>query len=188
MLSLPYHFDTAARWVKIVKLFFVIAGVYAMVVIASLLEARFAGAIGTLLFGVVLWWGIVRRVRDNIGMGARGCLSDTEVTTQPVSAWGYPLKVPVGRFPISQFSEVVLTDYGMPTQPTASTEPRRCTVSLAGNNGTPSIEVLFESTRAANAFAQELGEMLKLPVRECARPGMRVVRINLSGVGLERGR
>ncbi|HKW46842.1 MAG TPA: hypothetical protein VJN70_05335 [Gemmatimonadaceae bacterium] len=180
MLSLPYHFDTAATWVQVVKLFFIIAGVYATAVVGSLLEAQFVAGFGALLFGVALCWTIVRRVRDNISMGARGCLSATDITTQAVSAWGYSLKVPVGRFPISQFSEIAIIDYGMTFRQTSSSpEQSRCSVSLVGDNGTPNIEVLFGSITAANAFAHELGEILKLPLRASARPGLRVVRVNL---------
>jgi hypothetical protein len=155
MLSLPYDFDTAASWEKIVKIFLIISGIYVAMVIGLLLETHFVAGIVTLLFGVALW-RMIRVVPGRIGMGARGRLSATDVTTYAVKVWRYSLNVPVGHFPITGFSEVVVVERVVIMRPeTASSLNGNNigSVRLVGRNGTPDIEILDAGLDAAKSFA-----------------------------------
>jgi hypothetical protein len=180
MLSLPYDFDTADSWEKIVKIFLIVSGIYLAMVVGLLLEAQFVAGLIAVLFGLALW-RMLRAVPQRIGMGARGRLSATDVTTHPVKVWGYALNVPVGRFPISGFSDIAVVERVVVMRPeTASSLYGNIgSVRLLGKNGTPDIEIVVATIDAANAFASTVSSALKLPVRALAAPGTTIVRISL---------
>ena len=180
MLSLPYGFDTAETWVKIVKIFLIIAGVYLAMIVGLLLKGQFVGGIVALVFGLALS-RMIRRVPLSIGTGARGRLTATEVTTQAVKVWRYRLHVPVGRFPVSNFSEVAVTERVVVTRPpnASASYGNVGSVCLIGRNGAPDIEIFVGGIDAANSFANELGAALKLPLHTLAAPGTTIARVSL---------
>ena len=180
MLSLPYDFDTAETWVKIVKIFLIIAGVYVATIVGLLLKAQFIAAIVVLLFGLALW-RMLRRVPLAVGMGARGRLSATDVTTRGVIVWRYSLNVPIGQFRIDNFSEVAITERVVvtPTPNASASYGNVGSVRLIGRNGTPDIEILVGAIEAATSFANELSAAVKLPLRALAAPGTMIARVNL---------
>ena len=179
MFSLPYEFDTAEPWERIVKTFLLVGGVYVAMVIGLFLEGRSVAGIFALLFGLAFWL-VIRRVPREIGMGARGRLSATEVVTRGVRVWRYALNVPVGRFAIDKFSEVAVVERVVVMRPdTGAPRGNTGSVRLVGRNGTPNVDILLAGIEAANAFARELSAALTLPLRELAAPGTTIVRISL---------
>src|SRR6185437_13675185 len=82
MVTLPYDFDTTTPWQRIVKI--TVAICVAILAFMVRLVARFPG----------------------LSFGARGRLTAAEIETRPVSVYGIPLRVPVGRYAISQFAGV----------------------------------------------------------------------------------
>ena len=179
-MVLPYDFDTAASWEKIVKIFLIIGGIYVAMIIGLLLKAQFIAGMIALLFGLA-FWRMIRPVPLRIGMGARGRLSATDVTTHAVRVWSYSLNVPVGHFPIDGFSEVAVVERVVVIRPeTASTSYGNIgSVRLVGRNGTPNVEIMLAGIEAANSFASELSAALRLPLRALAAPGSTIVRISL---------
>jgi hypothetical protein len=178
MLSLPYDFDTARSWEKIIKIFLIVSGIYVAMVLGLLVEARFVAAGVTFLFGVALW-RMLRAVPRRIGMGARGRLSATDVSTRAVKVWSYSLSVPVGQFPIGGFGEIAVVERVVVTRPTTGSYGDIGSVRLVGRNGTPDVEIIVAAIDAANEFARELSARLKLPLRALAAPGTTIVRVSL---------
>ena len=180
MLSLPYDFDTAATWEKIIKIFLIVAGVYAATLFGLVLQGQFVAGIVLSVIGFALW-RMIRLIPARIGMGARGRLTAADVTTRTAKVWRYSLNVPVGRFPISQFSEVAIAERVIVIRPetVSGSLSNTGSVLLVGRNGTPDIEMMVDTIEAANAFAKELSATLGLPVRPLATPGSRITEIHL---------
>ena len=107
-MNLPLDFDTAAPWIRIVKIAVTIAAVYAIAVVGLFVKGNFLGGGFLLLFGLA-FYTVLRRAR-RVSMGAKGRLTASDVTVHPVRVWGFFLNVPSGEFSLDRFSAVGLAE------------------------------------------------------------------------------
>ena len=173
-MNLPFDFDTAEPWQKIVKIALMIAAVYAIAVISLFLKGNLLGAGFLVLFGLA-FYAMLRRARQ-ISMGAKGRLTRDGVTVHPVRVWGFSLNVPSGEFALDRFAAVGVVERIMIGLPNRTSQSDSGTVQLMGRPGTPNIEVMMDDIEAAQAFAEELSAALNLELTSVAVPGQTIRR------------
>jgi len=176
-MNLPFDFDTAEPWQKIVKIALMIAAVYAIAVISLFLKGNLLGGSLLVLFGLA-FYAMLRRARQ-ISMGAKGRLTRDRVTVHPVRVWGVSLNVPSGEFALDRFAAVGVVERMMIGLPNRTSQSDSGTVQLMGRPGTPNIEVMIGDIEAAQTFAQELSAALKLELTSVAVPGQTIRRYTM---------
>lgn len=178
MVNLPYDFDTAASWQRIVQIAAAIAGVIALSIVGAAATGQWGAAGGLAACGAI-FAGVVSVV-SRVPMGAAGTITASEVVARPVKQFGWALRVPVGRFPITQFRTVELQQIIVVIRPAGARSNEDIgSVFLVGADGAPRIEVVRTSISLATIAARDLSTQLGLSLRETAAPGERIVRVQL---------
>ncbi len=178
MISLPYNFDTASTWQRIVKIAATVIGFIVLSIVGAALTGQWTATAG--LTACLLIFCFMLRVARAVPMGAAGQITRSEVIVSPVKALGYSLRVPVGSYPITQFRTVTLEQRVVVVRPPNTRDNEDIgSVCLEGPNGSPKIEVARTSISAATIVARDLSAVLGLELREVAAPGSRVVRVQL---------
>jgi len=172
-MNLPFDFDTAEPWTRIVKIAWAIAAVNATAVIGLFLQGNLLGGGFLVLFGLA-FYAVLRRARQ-VSMGAKGRLTRDAVSVHPVRVWGFSLNVPSGEFSLNRFEAVALVERVVVVRRwTASGNTGA--VELMGRPGTPNIEVMMSDIDAARPFAEELSAALNLELKAVAAPGQTIRR------------
>ena len=178
MITLPYDFDTASTWQRIVRIALAILGGLVFLAAAAAALGHWAAAAGIVL--CMVFFALVARIARFFPMGAVGQITRAEVVCCPVKVFGRSLRVPVGRFPLAQFRSVTLEQRVIVITPAGARDNEDLgSVCLVGANGTPTIEVARGRISAATIVARELASTLALELREVAAPGTRVTRVQL---------
>ncbi len=173
-MNLPFDFDTAEPWQKIVKIALMIAAVYTIAVISLFLKGNLLGGSLLVLFGLA-FYAMLWRARQ-ISMGAKGRLTRDGVTVHPVRVWGFSLNVPSGEFALDRFAAVGVVERIMIGLPNRASQSDSGTVQLMGRPGAPDIEVMIGDIEAAQAFAKELSAALNLELKDVPVPGQTIRR------------
>ena len=175
-MNLPFDFDSAERWTRIVKLALTIAAVYAIAVVGLFIKGNFLRGTVLLLFGVA-FYAVLRPAR-RVSMGAAGRLTASSVTVHPVRVWGFSLNVPSGEFSLDRFSAVGLAEHIVVVR--SASLPRNFGIlQLVGRPGTPNIEIMSDDIDTARGFAEELSATLKLELTSVPVPGQTIRRYTL---------
>src|SRR6185437_5908032 len=181
MVTLPYDFDTTTPWQRIVKITVAIC-VALLAAIAAAAVMRSWGAVAGIAICVAILAFRVRLVArfPGLSFGARGRLTAAEIETRPVSVYGIPLRVPVGRYAISQFAGVRVVQRIIVIRPSnARSNEDIGSVQLVGRAGTPDIELLSGPVHAALGVAREIASLLGLEVERTALAGEKIVEVKL---------
>src|SRR5256886_11610428 len=175
-MNLPLDFNSAARWVRIVKIAVTIAAVYAIAVVGLFVQGNSLGGAVLLVFGLA-FSAVLRRAR-RVSMGAAGRLTASAVAVHPVRVWGFSLNVPSGEFALDRFSAVGLAERIVVVRPVSI--PRNIgSVRLLGRPGTPNIEVMIDDIDTARGFAEDLSATLHLELQSVAVPGQTIRRYTI---------
>ena len=180
MLTLPYDFDTTVVWQRIVK----ITAALVVALLASIIAAAALGhwgAVAGIAIAVAILAWLANLVRGFPGMsfGAAGRLTADAIETCPVSVWGLALRVPVGRYPISQFSAVRVVQQIIFIVPNSRSNEDIGGVRLVGRDGTPDVEIMSGPISDARSIAADVASKLGLGVERTATEGEKIVEVKL---------
>ncbi len=180
MVNLPYDFDTAATWQRIVQIIAAIVGAIALSIVGAAATGQWRAAAAFAMCGAI--FALLLRIARRVPLGAAGTITASELVARPVTQFGLPLRVPVGRFPITHFRTVELQRTIVVIRPAGSRNNEDIgSVFLVGPDGSPRIEVVRTSMSAATIAARDLSTQLGLHLREAAAPppGERVAHVQL---------
>jgi hypothetical protein len=174
MISLPYDFDTATIWHRIVQIALGVLALIAILAAVSLLVGKTVAALQlTLVLAIALFFAF--KLRGIASFGATGTITATEVIARPVSVYGIPMRVPTGCFPIAEFRAIRLV------RRLASSRAGPVTdigdVYLVGRESARDIQVFSGAADKAKAAASDFCTLLHLEYVEGAPPG--TTRIDL---------
>jgi hypothetical protein len=156
IVTLPLHFDTAAVWRTIVRGALVGVAVIAGAALVAAIDGKLAAA-AQLSLTLLVCAFVARRVKG-VPMGAIGTITATAVTTEPATAFGIRLAVPVGRFPLARFRSILVEERTVLTS--TSGDPRVGRVYLVGDGDLPRIHVFVGKVDDARRFASDLCGLL----------------------------
>lgn len=176
MITLPYDFDTTARWRTIVKLVFTVVGLVLVAIGGALINGELGGASALALCLAILTW-LLRRGRT-LPMGAAGRLTARAIETRAVKVLWFALRVPAGRFSIDRFQSIAVVEQIVLPRP-GGTGTNTGSVRLVGKSGTPDIEVAYGVIGEALDVARELAGLLGLEWRRQDAPGSRAIHVVL---------
>ena len=159
-IRLPYDFDTVAVWRTILKGMFGLQLVIVPGILYSIFVSKdLVAATGLLAIGVV-WAGFTRIFVKNLD-GCTGTLDADEIVVKPGDLYGFRLPGPQGRFPLHQFSGVLVKESLGPIQPGVQGGPHE-KIYLIGKDGTPDILIARTERRTGAALGREFGTLLGL--------------------------
>lgn len=176
VITLPYDFDTTARWRTIVKLVFTVVGLVLVAIGGALINGELGGASALALCLAILTW-LLRRGRT-LPMGAAGRLTARAIETRAVKVLWFALRVPAGRFSIDRFQSIAVVEQIVLPRP-GGTGTNTGSVRLVGKSGTPDIEVAYGVIGEALDVARELAGLLGLEWRRQDAPGSRAIHVVL---------
>jgi hypothetical protein len=166
-IALPYAFDTS----PVIKL--ILRGVFGLLILVIV-----PGIVYSLLFshnraaalhlfitgGIVMYFG---RIFIKNLEATSGIITADHVVVEPGTLYGTSLRGPRGKFPIQQFSSVLVQHIPPSGDIQQGTHER---VILTGKAGTPDILVARTSEDAGRALGRDLAAALALPYREETSP------------------
>jgi len=181
MFTLPYDFDTTTPWRQIVKITAVICISLAAAVIAAAVMGRWGAAAGIAICVAIL--GFIARLAarfPGLSFGAAGRITTDAIETRPIRVYGIPLRVPVGRYALSQFASVRVVQRIIVIRPPNSRSNEDIgSVELVGRQGAPDIEIMTAPIGTALSAATEVGTRLGLAVERTAISGEKIVEVKL---------
>lgn len=180
MLTLPYDFDTTIVWQRIVKIAAALAAALFASIIAAAAMGHWGAVAGISIAVAILAW-LANLVCGFPGMsfGAAGRLTADAVETHPVSVYGIALRVPAGRYPITQFSGVRVVQQIIFIRPNSRSNEDIGSVRLIGRDGTPDIEIMSGPIKTALSRAAEVAAEFGLELERTAGTGEKIVEVKL---------
>ena len=177
-MTFPFDFDTSGTWRKIAAIGLIVVAVWALAIVKFILTAQWAAAVGALAIALI-WYSLFRRIpRSAFSMGAAGRLTKDEVAVRAVRVWRFPLRVPVGRFALSQFGAIRLTERVV-VRRSSGPPTNSGSVELVGRGGAPDIQLMLGPIDAAEEFARDASATLGLELQRAVPAGTRIIKVNL---------
>lgn len=177
-LALPYEFDTSSSGRTIVGSALAIFAVWPLAIVKCLVTGQWVASIAVIVVGFMILLLARRIPRSTIRMGAVGRLTATDVVVRPVRLGPVRVPVPVGRFSLSQFTAVSLTERVV-VRRSAGSMTNRGSVELVGRGGVPDIELMVAPIDVAEGFARDLSARLGLALQTRVPVGTTSVKLRL---------